>query len=600
MSANCIEAESVVEILTAHARHDPAALAYTFLASGEQEDARLTRGDLERRSRAIAAAVADRVARRRSRVLLLFPPGLDFVEAFFGCLGAGAVAVPAYPPSTRSAGSGNGRTDRAAGRLRGMIADAGVSLVVAPASLLAKRAALEERVPELHGIEWMAASDVSGSGEGRDWVPAARDDVALLQYTSGSTASPRGVMVTHGNLLDNLQSGTRMGACDADSVGVSWLPVNHDMGLIGGVLQPAFSGFPVWLMAPSAFLQRPVRWLQAISRLRATHSAAPDFAYGLCARRVTDADRQALDLSTWRVAYNGSEPVRRSTLEAFQRTFGECGFRWEAWRPAYGLAESTLLVATGARESEPEMLDLDRVAVHKSRVSRAVSTADRMTVVSCGSVASGTSVAIVDPVRRTRCATDEIGEIWVASNSVARGYWNRPEETAATFRAFIADTHEGPFLRTGDLGFLREGNLFVTGRLKDVLIVRGLKHHPPDLELTAEQSNPAVRPGCCAAFGLDTADDERIAMIVEVDEPADTTSSQRRIQEVIADVRREIAEVHHIRLSLVMAVPSGSLPRTTSGKLQRFLCRHAVMSGTLDVLGRWSADDADAALERAS
>jgi acyl-CoA synthetase (AMP-forming)/AMP-acid ligase II len=598
MSPNPIEAESIVEIVTARARLDPASVAYTFLASGEQEDAQLTRGDLDRRSRAIAAAIADRVA-PRSRVLLLFPPGLDFVEAFFGCLGAGAIAVPAYPPSARSANGSGGKPDRAAARLRGMIADAGISLVIAPASLLAKRTALEESVPELHGLDWLAADDVSAAGDDWDWLPAARDDVALLQYTSGSTASPRGVMVTHGNLLDNLRSGARMGGCDAESVGVSWLPINHDMGLIGGVLQPAFSGFPVWLMAPVAFLQRPVRWLQAISRVGATHSAAPDFAYGLCARRVTDADRQALDLNTWSVAYNGSEPVRRATLETFQRTFGECGFRWEAFRPAYGLAESTLLVATAARESEPVMLDLDRDAVRRSRVTRAVSAANRMTVVSCGVVASGTCVAIVDPVRRTRCASDQIGEIWVAGGSVAAGYWNRPEETAATFGAFIADTHEGPFLRTGDLGFLREQNLFVTGRLKDVLIVRGLKHHPPDLELTAEQSNPAIRPGCCAAFGLDTADDERVAMIVEVDDPADTAASQRRIGEVIGDVRREIAEVHHIQLRLVVVVPSGSLPRTTSGKLQRFLCRHAVTSDALNVLGQWSAEEASA-LEKAS
>jgi acyl-CoA synthetase (AMP-forming)/AMP-acid ligase II len=599
MIANPVEAESIVEIVAAHARCDPAALAYTFLASGEQEDARLTRGDLDRRSRALAAAIAGRVV-QGSRVLLLFPPGLEFVEGFFGCLGAGAIAVPAYPPLTRAADGRSGRPDRAVARLRGMIADAGVSLVVAPASLVARRSALEESVPELRGLGWLATDEVRAPDKGWDWPRIMRNDVALLQYTSGSTASPRGVMVTHGNLLDNLRAGARVGAFDADSVGVSWLPVNHDMGLIGGVLQPAFSGFPVWLMAPVAFLQRPLRWLQAISRLGATHSAAPDFAYDLCARRVTNADRQALDLSTWRVAYNGSEPVRRRTLEHFQCTFGECGFRWESFRPAYGLAESTLLVAAPCPESAPVVVDVDRAAVRRGRVAQAMSAANRLTVVSCGSVSIDSRIAIVDPVQRTRCAGDEIGEIWVAGGSVAAGYWQRPEETAATFGAFVANTHEGPFLRTGDLGFLRDGNLFVTGRLKDVLIVRGLKHHPPDLELTAEQANPAIRPGCCAAFGLDATGDERVAMIAEVDVQANIAPNQRRIGEVIADIRREIAEVHQLQLSLVAVVPSGSLPRTTSGKLQRFLCRHAVMNGTLDVLGRWAADDTDAALERAS
>jgi acyl-CoA synthetase (AMP-forming)/AMP-acid ligase II len=549
--------------------------AYTFLESGEREADSLTWRALERRSRAIATAIMERVP-ARSRVLVMCPPGLDFVAAFFGCLYADTIAVPTYPPA-------GGRVDRVADRLRGMVRDAGIALVVAPASVAARADAVEAIAPELGGIPWLPVDIVSDAAADGWRDPNARgDDIAFLQYTSGSTSAPRGVMVTHGNLLHNLCCSARLAAHDARSVSVSWLPVNHDMGLIEGVLQPAYSGFPAYLMAPAAFLQRPVRWLQAISRLRATISGGPNFAYDLCVRRVTEDDRRALDLTSWRTAFNGSEPVRRSTLEAFQRAFGASGFRWTAFRPAYGLAEATLLVASTAKGADMSFDDGGGTGT---------------SLVEAGSPIDDMRLAIVDPISRARCREGDVGEIWVSGSSVAAGYWQRPHETHQTFGSVLA-SGEGPFLRTGDLGLLRDGHLFVTGRLKDVLIVRGLKHYPHDLELTAERAHPSIRPGCCAAVAMEAAGEEGVAMLAEVDprlaEPGDTT-----LPRAIDAIRHAIAGAHGIQLRAVALLPAGSLPKTTSGKLQRYLCRNGFLAGALPSVADWR-DDGWLAVERAA
>jgi myxalamid-type polyketide synthase MxaE and MxaD len=568
------------DILAARAEAAPNDRAFTFLDSGEHEGASLTWSGLERRSRAIAATIRERVG-SGARVLLLFPPGLDFVPAFFGSLAAGTIAIAAYPPV-------GARADRNTARLRGILVDAGVSLVLAPASVESRRRPLEAAVPELGRVRWVATDDIPDAGAGGWADPGLRgDDVALLQYTSGSTSQPRGVMVTHANLVHNLAASAALAGHDADSAAVSWLPVNHDMGLIEGVLQPVFSGYPAWLMSPAAFLQRPVRWLRAISRLRATHSGAPDFAYALCARRISPEDRRQLDLTSWRIAFNGSEPVRRATLETFHLAFRGCGFRWQSFRPAYGLAESTLLVTSQPRGSNPLVLDLDAAEFHRGRVRPASPDRDRRSFVSSGSCGPQTEVIVVDPARRTRCAPDCVGEIWIRSASVAAGYWNRPDDTAATFKARLAGTHEGPFLRTGDLGFIRDGHLFVTGRLKDLIIVRGLKHYPQDLEWTAERAHDSIRPGCCAAFALDTHGDERVAIVAEsqprtAGQPAD----------VLDAVRRAIVEHHSVAPAYVALVAPGALPRTTSGKLQRYLCRDALRAGTLAVVAAWSEEEA--------
>jgi acyl-CoA synthetase (AMP-forming)/AMP-acid ligase II len=468
-----------------------------------------------------------------------------------------------------------------------MVADAGVTLVLSQSGLHARKAMLELMIPELTGVPWVNIDQVDDSAaeEWRDPI-AASSAIALLQYTSGSTATPRGVMVTHANLLHNLALSARLAGYGSDSVSVSWLPVNHDMGLINGVMQGVYSGCPAIQMAPAAFLQRPARWLQAISRFGATHSGGPNFAYDLCARRVSDEDREGLDLSSWRLAYNASEPVRRSTMEHFMRVFGQCGFRWTSFRPGYGLAESTLVVTGDSAGSPPVFHSPNHERVGSSDAVRRACAPWVSSGVSTGTM----RIRIVDPVTLHIRPHGEVGEIWVAGESVALGYWNKPRDTAATFRAFIAGTNEGPFLRTGDLGCITNGHLFVTGRIKDVLIVRGVKHYPHDIEATAEQSHPALRPGCCASFALEREGEERVAMVAEIDPRFMSAAEAAAGTHAISAIRRAVADAHHVSLHAVALVPAGTLPKTTSGKLQRFLCRDGFLEGTLGAIAAWHDD----------
>jgi acyl-CoA synthetase (AMP-forming)/AMP-acid ligase II len=575
--------ETLIDLLRDRAAVQPDDRAFTFLDDGERCGDSLTWLQLERRSRAIATAVMQR-AEPGARVLVMFPPSLDFVPAFFATLYAGAVAVPTYPPS-------GARADRTIARLRGMVADAGVTLVLAPAALAARAAMLEAAIPELAGVRWLDPLDVPDE-DADDWrAPAVTGaSLAFLQYTSGSTSAPRGVMVSHANLLHNLAQTEADGLYGPDSVSVSWLPVNHDMGLINGVLQPVFSGCPGYLMAPTAFLQRPARWLQAISRLGGTHSGGPNFAYDLCARKINEDDAAGLDLSSWQVAYSGSEPVRRSTLEQFQRIFGIRGFRWEAFSPAYGLAEATLLVANIPAGVPPTFLG---------------------EAVASGTAPASRGVVIVDPVTHAECRTGQKGEIWVASDSVAAGYWKREADTAATFQAFTSPG-EGPFLRTGDMGFIHHDRLYVSGRIKDLIIVRGMKHYPQDIELTAERAHPALRPGCCAAFAVGSIfnagvehDDERLAIVAEVDPKRQVQATAEELSHIIAAIRLEVAGAHHLAPSSVTLVVPGAVPKTTSGKLQRYLCRDALITGALEALASWAAHESQveadlAEMERAS
>lgn len=570
MHMNRTPIRTLIDLLRDRAAAQPDERAYTFLDDGEKCADSVTWLELERRSRAIATAIRHRVD-PGARVLVMFPPSLDFVPAFFATLYAGTIAVPTYPPSGL-------RAERAVARLRGMIADAGVSLVLGPACLALRGRSAEAAIPELSAVSWLDPADVPDEAADEWRAPGSTSaSLAFLQYTSGSTATPRGVMVTHGNLLHNLAQTATDARYDRDSVSVSWLPVNHDMGLINGILQPAFSGCQASLMAPSAFLQRPARWLQAISRLGATHSGGPNFAYDLCTRRVSEEDASSLDLASWRVAYNGSEPVRRSTLERFQRTFGVRNFRWEAFSPAYGLAESTLLVASVPHGIEPAFLG--------DAVASGINAASRGVVIAC-------------PTRCTRCNDGDTGEIWVRSDSVAAGYWNRDADTMATFHAFTTDG-EGPFLRTGDIGFIHQDRLFVNGRIKDLVIVRGMKHYPQDIELTAEQAHPALRAGCCAAFAvgglafrssavIDRDDEERLAIVAEVDPRRQSVAGDAWPSQVMAAIRVAVTAAHHVAPASVTLVAPGAVPKTTSGKLQRYLCREALESGALDTLASWT------------
>jgi len=552
---------SMPELLRGRAAADPDGRAYTFLEDGERPGACLTWGELDRRASAISAAIRG-MAAPGERALILCPPGLSFIPAFFGALRAQTIAVPAYPPGARA---GIDPNDRTLMRLRAIVADAAPAVVLAPSAIAQRAALVASLVPELTPARWIdldatAALDVH-LPEAPPEAPIESGDIAFLQYTSGSTTEPRGVMVTHANLLHNLLDAHAAAGHGPDSASVSWLPVIHDMGLIQGVLQAAYSGFSAWLMSPAAFLQRPARWLQAISMTGATISGGPNFAYELCVRRISPAERSGLDLRRWQLAFNGAEPIRQTSLEAFGDAFRSCGFDPGAFRPSYGLAEATLLVSTG-----------------------------RGPTVACGAPSPGTDVRIVDPHTLQACEPGATGEIWVAGPGVAAGYWNQPEATRATFGARIAGRADGAFLRTGDLGVQRDDGLHVTGRIKDMLIVRGIKHFPQDIEGTIERASPWLRAGRCAVFAVPGVDGDRVVVAAELEAPA--APPDICPDTVILNIREAVGAAHGIQVSAVALVAPGAIPKTTSGKLQRFACREGLLSGRMTPLSFWALDAA--------
>ncbi|HEU4561526.1 MAG TPA: condensation domain-containing protein, partial [Longimicrobium sp.] len=569
---------TLVELLRGRAQRHPERAALTFLPDGEDEGESLTYAALDAEARRIATLLAAQ-GLRGERALLLFPPGLSFVAAWFGCLYAGVVAVPVYPP----------RSNRHVGRLQAIVADAGARAVLAPGAVIDSLARYADGTPQLTALRWIAAEDPSPGDAWAD-AGAASGDVAFLQYTSGSTSTPKGVRVTHANLLANH-------AMLRDAFGhgeglrvVGWLPVYHDMGLIGNVLHPLYLGGTSVMMPPAAFLQRPLRWLRAVSRYQAETSGGPNFAYDLCAERVTEAEKEALDLGAWRVAFCGAEPVRAPTLARFAAAFAGCGFRRAAFYPCYGLAEATLFV-TGGRAAEPPVVRAFESAAleHDRAIPAAAADGTAASLVGCGAAWGEGRVEIVDPESRVVRRPGEVGEIWVAGPHVAAGYWNRADETGETFGACLANG-DGPFLRTGDLGFVDGGELFVTGRAKDLIILRGRNLYPQDIEATAGASHPALQPAGAAAFPVDAGGEERLVIVHEVRRTAlgglDTAAVTRRIRE-------EVAVAHEAAVHDVVLIGPATLPKTSSGKVQRQACRGLYLTGQLQPVGAPLSDATD-------
>jgi len=534
-------------------------------------------GNLDLLARAIAAAL-EGCAPAGARALLLFPSGLDFVAAFFGCVYAGIIAVPLPPPDPR-------RAQRALARLRTVAADAEPVLALTTLTVLTSIQALIRQTPELASLTWIATDEIEiGEADGWQERAGSGDELAYLQYTSGSTSAPKGVMVGHGNALASCEAIRRVKGYGPGSAALIWVPNFHDDGLVNGIFEPIYAGYPSYLMSPQSVVERPLRWLQAISRVRATHSGGPNFAYALCVNRTSPEEREGLDLSSWRVAYNAAEPIHAETLDDFCRAFGPSGFRREAFCPAFGLAESTLTVA--ARPGEPSLLAVRNDALElMGRVEPAPpGTRGTKTLVGCGPVVPGTEVVIADPQTGGRCGADEAGEIWVAGPCVTQGYWNRPEETAATFGARTTDG-AGPFLRTGDLGFLHAGELYVTGRLKDLIVIRGRNYYPQDIELTVERSGPELRPGCGAAFSLDIGGEERLIVLQEV-----RTGQDLNVELIAERVCREVAEAHELQVYALVLTPAKAVPKTSSGKVRRGACRQDLLNGRLQEAGSWVLD----------
>jgi acyl-CoA synthetase (AMP-forming)/AMP-acid ligase II len=563
---------SLTDVLAHWANEQSNARAYVFLKDRGGEEASLTFGELKERATAFAARIAAR-APPGERAILLFQPGLDFIVAFFGCLQAGVIAVPLMVPRRTSA-----RDSSVA-----ILADCTPRLLVTNRALAESRPDVAER---LHGIPFElllidAADETDAPPSSAGPIVHRRDDIAFLQYTSGSTSSPKGVMVSHRNLLENLAMIRGALGMTPGSTCACWIPLYHDMGLILNVLASLYAGANCVLMAPGGFMQRPLSWLRAIHHYRAEVAGAPNFAFDLCVSRFRDDQAEGLDLSSWRVAYNAAEPVRADTLERFAEKFAAHGLDRTALCAFYGLAEATVLVSGGRTKQGPATRTLSRASLKHHQISAPASDADRHTLVGCGHAVSGERLVIVDPQTPRELGANYIGEIWVSGPNVARGYWKNAAATRDTFQA-VVEGRDGTWLRTGDLGFLDEaGELFVTGRIKDLIIIRGVNHYPQDIENTAQNSHPALRRDCGAAFAA--ADANGHEMLVIVHEVERAQRHHLDIDEVLGAIREAVANEYEIAVGEIVLVRPGALPKTTSGKVQRNLTRVLWQKKELDI-----------------
>ena len=567
---------SLIDCLQYWTERQPQEIAYYF-TDGEDAEESLTYAAFTARVHAIAARLT-KLSMAGERAILMYPPGLDFITGYFGCLAAGAIAVPAYPP----------KKNRNTLRLQAIADDAGAKVALTVKEVEDRDENLMEEAPHLKALQWIS-TDTIANEEGVDFRPKRIDpaSLAMLQYTSGSTGAPKGVMLTHHNLIANTMLITYGFEPTRKGSGLSWLPTYHDMGLVGGVLKAMFYGRPSVLMSPMTFLTKPSRWLRGISKYRVSISGGPNFAYDLCVDKITDEQMDGVDLSCWEVAFNGAEPVRKETLAKFSAKFAKYGFNPAAHYPCYGMAETTLIVTGGVNHQAPEMRTFDgRLLDAKQVVPASPDAPGARTLVGCGRVLPEERVAIVDPETFAQLPDDRIGEIWVQSPSVAQGYWNNPEKTEEIFGAHIAGTNEGPFLRTGDLGFLERGELFVTGRLKDLIIVRGVNRYPQDIEETVEAASSRVQSGCVAAFSLDYAGRERLIITAEVER-----SRKGEWDEVITAIRKAVTAAHELPPDAIVLCRFGSVPKTSSGKIQRHACRDEFVAGTLQVVAEWKEWD---------
>lgn len=572
------EAHSLIDLLERWVDRQPDSPLFTFWHGEGQEPTTWTYQKMAAHAKAIAVELKRRGLSGK-RAVLLYPPGLDYIAGFLGCLYAGVIAVPAYPPDPS-------RLERTLPRLQSIIQDCQGQIILTDSMIHSMAQVLGTHAPDLVELEWLA-TDLLSDDLAQEWErqSISREMLAFLQYTSGSTGDPKGVMLSHGNLLANLdliQHG--FGVKPGVDSGVSWLPPYHDMGLIGGILGTIQIGAHTILMSPLTFLQHPYLWLKAISDHKATASGGPNFAFEMCARKVTPEQKASLDLSHWKVAFCGAEPILPGTVDHFSRAFADCGFDPKAFYPCYGLAEGTLIVSGGTR-GQGEV----RKTLHKNNFLKHEITTleedveDSLTLISCGHNLPGQEIRIVRPDTLHPCEDGQIGEILVQGPSVAQGYWNQSELTQETFQVRIPSTGEGPFLRTGDLGFLDQGELYVTGRLKDLIIIRGQNHYPQDIERTLEETDPIFRPGCSVAFSITQDFEEKLILVAEAD-ARKLAHPEQDLPALASKIRASVLSHHEIKPHQVLLIQKGSLPKTSSGKVRRNATREEFLEGSLEIL----------------
>jgi len=571
---------TMVELLRWRATHQPERIAYTFLRDGEEDASDLTYGQLDRHVRAVAAWLQAR-ADAGDRVLMMFEEGHDYLHALYGCMYAKVLAVPVHPPDPA-------RLHRTLPRLKNIAADAGVRFVLTTRDIASSAKAAFDDVPALADAEWLLLDELDLSTADAWADPGALPgDIAYLQYTSGSTALPKGVMVSHHNLVHQLTDFDVGYEHSPDSVMVSWLPSTHDLGLVYGRFMPLFIGFRAVYMSPVHFMQRPHRWMAALSRFGGTHSPAPNFGFELAARRTSPEDRAGLDLSSVKVLLNGGEPIRQESEVLFAETFAPHGLAATAVTHAMGMSESTAKIVTEPiTRTPPRFVHVDAAAYENHEVVLVdADTPNARTVASNGSTVLDTVAAIVDPDTRVRLGEGKVGELWVKGTTVAQGYFGNEEATERTFRA-RTESGDGPYLRTGDMAFAIDGEIYLSGRLKDVIIIRGQNHHPQDIEWTMGTVHAALRPNCAAAFSVPTDLGEQLVLVTEVyrhkvDDP----------EEVFRAIRQAIAE-HGLAARSLVLMPPRTLPKTSSGKIQRTKTKGQFLSGELETLFRWDAAQA--------
>ena len=580
-----VKHSNFVNLLQERAVSHPDKVIFTFLGDGETETESLTYQQLDNQAKAIAENLSE-IARNLlgnkgegQRALLLYQPGLEFITAFLGCLYAGIIATPAYPP----------RQNRSFIRLETIIKDAGALFALTTESLKQK---IEQKLTKNSDIICIPTDNIA-LALAENWQKSPyiqEDNLAFLQYTSGSTGTPKGVMVSHGNLIHNSYLISSYFENNGKSVGCSWLPPYHDMGLIGGILQPIYAAISTIVLPPVSFLQRPIRWLRAISQYKVTTTGGPNFAYEMCINSISEKQKADLDLSSWDLAFSGAEPVRAETIAKFSEYFGDCGFKREAFYPCYGMAETTLIVSGASKNQSPTVKIVSAEALTQNNIIPVnENTPDSQVLVSSGKIAGELQSLIVNPDTLEECAENEVGEIWVKGASVTQGYWQREEATENIFHAYTKDTKSGPFLRTGDLGFISDGELFVTGRLKDLIIVRGRNHYPQDIEESVANCHEAINSENGAAFAIDVADEEQLVVIFEVKRTffAKINQDEGLKRQIFQQIRQTITENHELQVYSIVLLKTGSIPKTSSGKIARYACRQKFLDNTLQVVAQW-------------
>ena len=572
------ESKTLVHLLNHRAACQGDKTAYILLDEKGNESDRICYAELVKSARNIASTIQRKVS-KGDRCLILLPPGLQFITGFLGCLFAGVIAIPSYPPRRKKTNE----------RFWSVFHNAEPLCILTSPEIkesLNGHFDFSERLQDIpHVVIEGEYADDSTYWENPDVEP---DDIAMLQYTSGSTGQPMGVMVSHDNLMHNFEVVKQSFHHDENLIGVSWLPPYHDMGLMGTLLQPLYVGGMSVIITPNDFLRSPVIWLNSITKYRGITAGCPNFALDFCVERISEEQKMDIDLTSLKVLFCGSEPIRKKTLDNFSNAFKNCGFTTNKFLPCYGLAESTLLV-TGIHCSEPpEYLKVDRQNLERTgKIILSQDNTRSSELVGCGYPWLDGKVIIVDPETGCKVQEHETGEIWIISSSVCRGYWNNPEKTRQIFKAYTSDTKEGPFLKTGDLGFINNGHLYITGRIKDLIIICGINYYPQDIENTVENCHPALQKNACTAFSVDMNDQEQLVVVQEVKRTAIRELNENKIFEAI---RSAIAYEHEIPIYAVALISPGSSIKTSSGKIQRRACKSAFLQNDLKLIAYWELD----------